>query len=401
MATQEVREGVELTRTTKKALLIAAQCVVALVLVWAGTDLYFSDARARGAQLSDIEKWVAYYRDLDVQLMDIRLKMVGALGLLMGAWVGYRNLQATQDTLRATHDRLEVDRTSQVTNRYTQAISQLGAELRDGGPNIEVRLGGIYALERIAKDSPPDHWTCMEVLAAYVRENSSKGRPVGEPDEEGNDTQNDDRTSHLLRPDVQAALTVIGRRRIPIAYPEPGKIDLTRVQFPRMSLLGVDLRGADLTGANFAAAFLGGANFSGATLAAAEFSSAQLTDADFESANLAFATLTGADLSDAKLVLANLSPADLSKSVLRSADLAGADLSMANLSWADLSSANLSDSKLKGAWVDKAVNLTPEQIVSAANQGLDAMLSHEQRTLLADYLASLRPVVAATRSQET
>ncbi len=38
--------------------------------------------------------------------------------------------------------------------------------------NLEVRLGGIYALERIARDSPKDHWTIMEVLTAYVRENS-------------------------------------------------------------------------------------------------------------------------------------------------------------------------------------------------------------------------------------
>jgi hypothetical protein len=37
---------------------------------------------------------------------------------------------------------------------------------------LEVRLGGIYALERIARDSPTDHWTIIEVLSTYVRENS-------------------------------------------------------------------------------------------------------------------------------------------------------------------------------------------------------------------------------------
>ncbi len=37
----------------------------------------------------------------------------------------------------------------------------------------EVRLGGIYALERIDKESPERayHSTVMEVLTAYVREN--------------------------------------------------------------------------------------------------------------------------------------------------------------------------------------------------------------------------------------
>jgi len=32
-----------------------------------------------------------------------------------------------------------------------------------------VRLGGIYALERIANESEQDHWPIMEVLCTYVR----------------------------------------------------------------------------------------------------------------------------------------------------------------------------------------------------------------------------------------
>jgi hypothetical protein len=32
-----------------------------------------------------------------------------------------------------------------------------------------VRLGGTYALERIARDSPPDRATIEEVLTAYLR----------------------------------------------------------------------------------------------------------------------------------------------------------------------------------------------------------------------------------------
>jgi len=54
----------------------------------------------------------------------------------------------------------------QVTDRYTRAIEQLGSD------TIDVTIGGIYALERIAHDSPRDHPTVMEVLAACVREHS-------------------------------------------------------------------------------------------------------------------------------------------------------------------------------------------------------------------------------------
>jgi len=50
-----------------------------------------------------------------------------------------------------------------VTDRYTQAIGQFGS----GKP--DVRIGGIYALERIAHDSPWDHPTVLEVLSALAR----------------------------------------------------------------------------------------------------------------------------------------------------------------------------------------------------------------------------------------
>ena len=36
-------------------------------------------------------------------------------------------------------------------------------------PNIEVRIGGLYALERIAQDSDRDHIQIMEILCAYIR----------------------------------------------------------------------------------------------------------------------------------------------------------------------------------------------------------------------------------------
>ncbi|MEL6266880.1 MAG: hypothetical protein AAFR52_14740, partial [Pseudomonadota bacterium] len=80
-----------------------------------------------------------------------------------------------------------------ITDRFTKAVEQLGAEKtvkriarikdpRTGGrrretveetvPNLEVRLGAIYALERIAQDSERDHIPIMETLCAYIRENA-------------------------------------------------------------------------------------------------------------------------------------------------------------------------------------------------------------------------------------
>jgi hypothetical protein len=63
----------------------------------------------------------------------------------------------------------------QITDRYTRAVEQLGSD------KLDVRLGGIYALERIAKDSERDHPTVVEVLSAFVREHSDPAHTDSEP----------------------------------------------------------------------------------------------------------------------------------------------------------------------------------------------------------------------------
>jgi hypothetical protein len=88
----------------------------------------------------------------------------------------------------------------QLTDRYTKAIEQLGSDKPD------VRLGGIYALERIAKDSAYDRAAVAEVLTAFIR-----GRvpwPPARPDQPGEDTPIEEILFLRYRaPDVQAALT--------------------------------------------------------------------------------------------------------------------------------------------------------------------------------------------------
>ena len=66
---------------------------------------------------------------------------------------------------------LELTEQGQVTERYTRAIEQLGSD------KLDVRIGGIYALERIARDSARDHPTVIEVLSAFIREHSREQWP--------------------------------------------------------------------------------------------------------------------------------------------------------------------------------------------------------------------------------
>ena len=80
---------------------------------------------------------------------------LGIIAYLVAAGAAV-TLAYTARTYRLTH-------TGQVTDRYTKAIGQLGDRAAR-----DVRIGAIYALERIAKDSPDDQPTILEVLTAYL-----------------------------------------------------------------------------------------------------------------------------------------------------------------------------------------------------------------------------------------
>ena len=82
-----------------------------------------------------------------------------------------RNSEQADQWQRRTH---ELTEQGQVTDRYTKAIEQLGSD------KLDVRIGGIYALERIARDSARDHPTVMEVLTAFIREGPKEPSDPGD-----------------------------------------------------------------------------------------------------------------------------------------------------------------------------------------------------------------------------
>ena len=143
-----------------------------------------------------------------------------------------------------------LSREGQVTDRYTKAIEQLGSD------KLDVRIGGIYALERVARDSATDHPTVMEVLTAFIRDHSHEPWPRRQIILASQEQE------HSTRPDVQAAVTVVGRRR------RDQKRDLRPIDLTRADLTGAHLTGADLTGAHLTDADLTRADLTDAHLTA-------------------------------------------------------------------------------------------------------------------------------------
>jgi hypothetical protein len=70
----------------------------------------------------------------------------------------------TYVSVNATNGQLQITEPGQITDRYNAAITNLGS------PSVDVRLGGIYALQRIMQDSPRDQPAIIAVLCAFVRD---------------------------------------------------------------------------------------------------------------------------------------------------------------------------------------------------------------------------------------
>jgi len=146
------------------------------------------------------------------------------------------------------------------------------------------------------RDSPDDQPTVIEVLSAFIRTHAPtrSGNPGGKPA----------KSPTGMAVDIQAALTVLGRRAP--EHDGHARIDLSHT----------DLRNADLYRANL--------------------TRANLDDTDLRRAYMAYANLTDAslyraDLRDAKLVGANLTNAFLNGADLRSTSLFGAGMADTHL----------------------------------------------------------------------
>jgi hypothetical protein len=231
------------------------------------------------------------------------LQGIGGAAVLVGVFFTYRQLHTSRE--------------GQITERFSCAVEHLGSDKED------VQLGGIYTLERIAKDSPEDRRTVQAVLGGYVRTHARW--VVGSPEVPEHPTPTVDMQLPWLQyraPVVQAALAVLGRRS---RYRDEMALNLSRV----------DLRGAFLNHARLSNAMVRHANLARARLVEVQLENADLEDVDLRQANLQRARLTGANLRQAYLQDADLRGADL-----RRADLRGANLHDASLNGAQLENAH-------------------------------------------------------------
>ena len=268
--------------------------------------------------------------------------------------------------------------------------------------NTEVRIGGIYALDRIAQDSVErDHVPIMEILTTFVRENApiadlvpihydaAAFRYAYTSEEWPSYTEARVRRADSIRmnapslsPDtlIETAVQVIARRNEQQRLQEKNdqrygndgyRLDLRNTNLRAVDLSDLDLSRAILTASHIECAILNRTSF-----ASADLSSTQLERARFRDANLGNANLTDAHMEVSRLFETTLAGANLTRTHMEYAVLEGADLTEATLQGPYLERAYLSkvclrNAKLRNPRWDEETSFKPSSLKGASLKNLD------------------------------
>ena len=295
--------------------------------------------------------------------------VAGVLALVFAVWRGVlaqRQAETAQRQSETSQHQSETSQQGLLNERYQRGAEMLGSDI------LTVRLGGIYALQRLAEERPEQyHIQIMQLFCAFVR------LPTKDQSLESGQVAIKPGTLLGIRQDVEAIMQAIGSRselRIAMERGVEFRLDFRGVDLRDGQLLDADLsyamfHHADLSNVNFANTDLTYSYLSFADLSQATFRNVNFTGVHIQFANLSGAMLQGADLpwmdfNDVNLTGTNLSRANLSGAVFGNANAANASFESSNLSRAgflraDLSGARLARADLSGAhFVDADLNRT-------------------------------------------
>ena len=207
---------------------------------------------------------------LSTTIRNIGLVGGGIIAIVLAVWRSLVAQKQAEAALRQADTALRQAETAQqglLNERYQQGAEMLGDNV------LSVRLGGIYALQRLAEEHPEQyHIQIMRLFCAFARHPTEDKtpeleRPTGDSGPAMSET--DAKMQCLLdrlrptpwsqmREDVKAAIeAVLLRRRSAIALEREAyyKLDLRGANLASMLGRG-DLSDADLSGANLSSAYL-------------------------------------------------------------------------------------------------------------------------------------------------
>lgn len=287
--------------------------------------------------------------------------------------------KATEEQIRLTRSQLQINlaevkrlndqsQVQLVTDQYMQAVGQTGH------PSVDVRVGGIHLLERIAKDHPEGYAeTIYEVLVSSLREhtrpNPAAAMVVAEIAAAHARKERLDESLPEIEPvgsDVEAVLAVLTRNRAlfdaHVERLKPGAGRGTGAHIVGLNLTGAWLGGAildnaTLTDVNLGDARLVGASFAGTQLANCTFSNGSLLDCIFDGAHLngcgfAWATIDGSSFDNAQIDNTYFGDSTILRTRFNSAKLSNIRFVFAKVSEATFEGTTIAEADFEKSQVD-------------------------------------------------
>lgn len=283
---------------------------------------------------------------------DVGIVLAGVIALLVAGWRGFaadRQASAAQIQVDAALKQSDTAQTDLRDRRYQKGAEMLGSDL------LAVRLAGVYALDRLAREHPIEYYFQVKRLfCSFVR--------FPAQDDHGA------RQELNVRDDIQQIMWALRDRtdaQRSLDSQDTQGFDFTGADLQRSQLIGFRALRANFSHTRLSPSSLVGAYLPGATFAYADASNVEFSDAFLEGAMFFMTILEGSDFRRA-----NLQHASFSGSRFHSARFGGADMSKANLRNADLTGADLTGVKLRGAELDfetslKDVNLSRADLTGA------------------------------------
>lgn len=257
----------------------------------------------------------------------------GAPFLVWRTWVAHKQASAAAEQ---AHIALE----NHITGIFSKSVELMGQvrEVKTNGPggvlmvrsvpNIEARLGALYSLERLLRESEKDQRAILETLCAYVRENSPVELPQNE-EQASLFRRGDLPPTATRRGDVQAALTIVGRRSDQVR--SRAKVELWRLDFRNSNLISYDFSGLNFNRADFSNSFLNAADMTGASFDDCIFTHTFLRAALMKNASFRTSIFKDSDLEKAEIDKTNFGGAKFIATDLREAQVTNIALEGANL----------------------------------------------------------------------
>jgi len=133
----------------KVALIVVVAFVLVIFVVWKVPEwqvrAYHGRLDAGAINKLTPQELIQLQRDLITAENNARAtvaQILGGVALLLGLYATFKNVKVAQDNHRVALDNLRVTEEGKLTDRFSKAVELLGSD------KLDVRLGGIYALER-------------------------------------------------------------------------------------------------------------------------------------------------------------------------------------------------------------------------------------------------------------